>query len=257
MTMNKSSALFKLGLTVFLLVYFLYLVLSRIPAIYMASAIHSEIPTFWLSGLEGTLWRGTASSAQIDIKQQPIALGEVSWRVQPLSLLMLSPCIEFNTTLPRQIISGIACRSLSGVIDLEQVDISAPAPVVNEILVLELAGDISLQISDAQLLDGDIQALSGQMSWQGARTKVNDKWIDLGSIAAKLSADEQGMIQAEIFELSGPYKLKLQAKWALGGEPSVAGTVMPQAGASDMVVQGLQVLGEPLDDGNYKVQWPL
>ena len=91
----------KLLKTLFILVLvgvFLVIVVSRTPAAWAAWGIHKVAPNVWFTGVSGTLWKGQAASAQVDLGSDSIALGEMKWKLKPLSLLILSPCMAVSYT---------------------------------------------------------------------------------------------------------------------------------------------------------------
>lgn len=246
----------KLPFAVFLIVYFLYLVLNSAPAAWAAWIAHSAAPNVWLNNVEGTLWRGKALSTQVDINKKPIALGELRWELKPWSLLLLKPCADISINLPKQSIEGRVCQGFSGT-QLKNFNVDMPVAVLKEAFDLEATGAISLQVIEASLKsDMTITSLDARVTWQNARAFVAENWINFGTFAAKANDDGNGGVRAEIFDIESPYKTALDANWKAGSPAKVVGTIAPQKGASDLVLQGLQILGEDMGEGVYKVQWP-
>ncbi|PCK08147.1 MAG: hypothetical protein COA42_10510 [Alteromonadaceae bacterium] len=243
-----------------LVLYFLFLVLSRIPAVWGAWFIHSVAPQLWLTGVSGTIWEGSAKGSQIDLGPSPLALGEFKWKLKPLSILMLSPCLHFETSVSGQMASGEVCHSLVGTITLNDINIDAPVDAVSHLLPIESRGQMSLQVIEATINGNEIDALDARLSWQNARVKPDGQpWLILGAYAATLTGGDQGGINAKVLDLQGAYGIDLDAKWSpkkpLNDSVSIEGTVALKEGASDMVKQALDLIGEVLSDGVYKVQW--
>ena len=61
-----------------------------------------------LSGMTGTLWRGRAARAAVVVPQGLLDLGELRWKLSPVSLLFLSPAIEIDSERGRQRLSARA-----------------------------------------------------------------------------------------------------------------------------------------------------
>jgi general secretion pathway protein N len=255
MTTNKS---FKLPFIIFLAVYFTYLVVSQTPATWVAWAIQQSLPNTALTSINGTVWKGSAASLQIDIGPSTLPMGTLKWTLSPLSMLSLSPCITFSTDLPGQSVSGELCSSVSGARTVHNLKVDAPVSHIQSLLPTRAEGRISLEIIAAELdSEMNIIDLDGRFSWQNARVNVDDNWFTLGSYAAKLSESDKSGIAAEIFDLSGNYGVLLDATWIMAQPWRIAGTVTPKDGASPMVREALQTLGEERDAGAYYVQWPL
>lgn len=256
----KILTLLKIPFALFMVLYFSYLVVSSAPAAWAIWFLNKSAPGVWMSSIEGTMWKGRANSAQLIIlNESPIALGQVEWTLNPFSLLALRPCISLTTTMPKQTIVGDVCHSLgSGINSVKNFSLDVPVSALQNFIPMDATGDLSVQILQGQFdASGRISELDANASWQRGRVKFDGNWLALGSFAAKVKGNGGGGAIAELFDLEGPYKVSLngelqnyQQGW------NVQGTISPQAGASDLIVQGLQILGEDLGDGSYKVQWP-
>lgn len=256
--MSVSKKL-KIPFVCFLVVYFFYLVISNTPAAWLPWMVNKAIPGFWLGPAQGTFWEGRAGSAQVEVPgQEPFALGQVEWRLSPLSILMLKPCIEFSSSIPRQNITGEVCQRLGGTTKVTNLSVDVPIAALNAYMPAELSGDFSLQVLEAEVSSsGSIETLNARYSWQRARASFANTWYVLGSFAGTATQNGSGGAFAELFELEGPYKVMLNGElsdYKRGFQ--VSGTIAPQENASDNVVQALQLFGEDLGEGRYRVQWP-
>ena len=241
----------------FLIVYFLFLVISRTPAAWAVWGVNKAIPSLWLGGIEGTLWSGKASSAQVDLGPATLPLGKVRWQLKPLSLLSLSPCIEFSTELPKQTVNGEICQSASGTSVIKNLDLYAPITSIEELLNVEASGMVSMQVASAEFdSQSKVINMDARFSWENARAYIAETWLTLGSFAATAEEDANGGIKAKLFDLSGPYTTDLDANWQAASGWLFKGTIAPKESAPSMVVQGLEILGEEQDEGVYLVQWP-
>jgi len=235
-----QSKLLKTSFALFLVIYFLYLVISKTPAAWAAWAVHQAVPNLWLSSVEGTLWKGKARSAQVDLGPSPLALGEVNWSLNPFSLLLLKPCVSFSTELPSQTVSGNLCQSLfSKQTQVSDLKLDAPIAVLQDLLPIQALGYVSVLVRKAKFTsDAKVLNLDGQMSWENARAHTGQSWINLGTFGATAKENGEGGVAAEVFDVSGPYKSPLDATWLVGRDWKIAGTIAHQPGATDMVVPG-------------------
>ena len=55
-----------------------------------------------LQGFSGTLWRGSASRALVQVGPGYFQLGSVDWTLNPLSLLLFRPGLEMSSHWGRQ-----------------------------------------------------------------------------------------------------------------------------------------------------------
>ena len=252
-----QSNFFKSIFIVFLCIFFFFLVLSNAPATWVAWGIHKAAPNVWLTGASGSLWRGSAESSQVDINKNPIALGTVSWKINPWSFLTLSVCMDIDAVAPGQSISGHVCQGAFGSTNLSDVSVELPIARLEKLLPTSVVGHLSMQIQSAKVSKQRFSELDGQVSFQQAKISIENTWYSFGTFAAKLSESEAGGVDAKLFDIDSPYKFDLNATWLIGKPWSIAGVVTPQASAPELAIQALQTIGEDAGDGGYRVQWPL
>ncbi|VUD53556.1 hypothetical protein TDB9533_01858 [Thalassocella blandensis] len=247
------SGLVKTAFVTFLILYFLYLILSKAPASIAAWAVHKAVPTVWLTSVEGSLWDGVARGAQIDLGSQTVPLGQVSWKLNPLSILFFSPCVTFKSDMS----SGKVCHNLAGGSSVENLMLDAPLAVIKDLLPFEAAGQLSLQVIDASFSNQNVKHLDAKLSVQGTRINPLGDWVNLGSIAARAESNGQGGVKASIFDIQSPIGIDMLADWTPGAENwKLSGTVKLKTESPEIFRQGLPTLGEEVDKDTYKLQWP-
>jgi Bacterial type II secretion system protein N. len=253
--MTFSKILTKPVVITFLIVYFLYLVVSRAPAEIAASAIHNAVPHVWLTGVEGTLWNGVANGSQLDMGKDVLPLGRVTWQLSGWSLLLLRPCIQFATDGGALMASGNVCQGIAGVTGLTDVSVDAPVSSLSELLQLPISGQGSVQIISAELKGTDVQKLDARLSWQkGSVNPENTGWVNVGSYGANLKENGSGGVTASIFDIAAPVKTELEADITFSGW-TIEGKVEPQANAPEILAGGVQLIGEEVEPGIYHIVW--
>lgn len=207
------------------IVLWLIFVIGQIPAIWGAWLMTRGSDQLALTGVTGSLWTGRASLASVKLGQKDYPLGELHWDLKPLSLLLLKPCAVIKTRQDGQQVEADVCVGLGGSLALYDADISAPATLLKGILPLPIEGQLSAQLEELQINNQQLQELKGNLSWTGARIFNGNNWMDVGSFAAELSDDNNGGVNAKIFNLDGPVNLQLQAAIAAAGGGNVKGEV--------------------------------
>ncbi|WP_157960416.1 type II secretion system protein N [Marinimicrobium alkaliphilum] len=199
------------------LVFFLWFVLTQIPAHWGAWAM-TRSGNVALSGVNGTLWNGRASLATVRVDGEEFSLGELRWRIEGGSLLVLSPCARVQTQLDRQRLSARVCASLNGNLVIHDADISAPATVIEHLVPDELDGQLSGRFERVELDQTGLRYIRGNGSWRNVRVNDGQNWYDIGSFAADFSDDGEGNLVANIFDLEGVLGLEVKAQvYAIGG----------------------------------------
>ncbi|SMF11853.1 type II secretion system protein N (GspN) [Alteromonadaceae bacterium Bs31] len=255
--MTLAKKFIKPVLIAFLIIYFLYLVLSRAPAEIAASALHKAVPNLWLTGVAGTVWNGRAGGAQIDLPGSTLALGRLDWKLSPFSLVLLRPCIAFQFSGAGQVLEGTACQSIAGNTSLKDMNIETSIAPLSDVIRLPISGKASLQIVKAKvdLNSLHIDTLDARLSWQnGSINPENTGWINLGTFAGKLKENGNGGIAAEIFDIEAPIKVQMNASlipstlaWQLDGN------VQPLDQAPALLKDNLGVIGEEKEPGIFHI----
>lgn len=249
------SKLLKLIVVIGLIVYFIAQVVRATPAQLVTANLVKALPMLQLSVVSGTAWKGHAAEAVIDIKGEPLSLGKLRWRFQPTSLFALKACVDVKN----DVFSGVLCRTLLGVNQLERFKADVPASLANRFTKeAEFAGAASLAIVQGELDDkGNVAKLKGTMSLQGARVQFQGQWFDLGDYGADLSEAGGGAVNAAVFDLAGPLGVKLNAVVGVETAPSVSGTVMPKPSAPGEISIALGLFGVAQDDGAFAITYPM
>lgn len=239
-----------------LVVYFLYLVISAVPANLVSSLLMKAVPNVGLSSVSGTLWAGRALGASVNLQGAPLNFGPVGWKISPLKLLMLKGCADISS----EKISGGFCRSISGGNQLSNVKLELPAALASAYLReagASVDGMVFLQMDNASFSKNlQLDAMKGRATWSGAKVSANGSAFALGDYAADLSADK-GALKAHLKDESGPIKVNLDAWLKMGAVPKVTGEIHPSEHAPDAIGDALSLFAEKDDAGVYKVNYPI
>ncbi len=252
----RSRALRPLLITC-VVIYFLYLLVAMAPAKIAASVVHAAVPQVWLTSVSGSLWNGRAGGAQVDLGEKVLSLGEVTWSLNPWTLLAFNPCVAFNADSAGPIISGTLCQSPFGSTTIKNVNVEFPVSMIEPFVHARASGQFSLQVSEARLRGRRVDNLDAQFSWQDAAVFNGDAWWRFGIFGGKARANDDGSIAVHLTDISGPVGVDMNAGFVLGSEMWTAeGTVTPRSGAPEQLIQALQVVGEEISPGTYKIVWP-
>lgn len=242
-------------------VLFLVFLLSNIPAIWGAWVL-TRGTGLSMSGVTGSVWNGKASLASLQMNGQEHSLGQLSWKLNPLSLI--SRCAHVSTKLPMQQFDGEVCAGSGGAVEVHDADVSVPASVLQSKIPVPVQGQLSSHIDEMKLQGNVLQKLQGNFTWNNARVSTGANWLDIGSYAAELSDNGNNGINAKLFQLSGPIEVNLQiellapAGGRITGQLSAPQTFIESARAEDVLAMFAQL--ERVDDQNnhhYRVDMNL
>ncbi|WP_019603749.1 type II secretion system protein N [Teredinibacter turnerae] len=254
--MTVSSTLLKPLIYLFFIGYFLYLVLSRAPAELAASAVHAAVPNVWLTGVEGSLWHGRAASGQLDLPQSAIPLGNVTWDLDPLSLILLSPCVKLNAVRPGLQLDGTVCHSITGSSRIKDLMLETSVDPVNELIAVQISGQASINVLSAEIKNMQVEALDARASWLNGSVYTGESWLAVGSYGANLNGLGNGEVSAKLFDIDAPVTVDMGATWNMQQGWKTQGTVKPAPLAPDLIKGAVQLVGEELEPGVYRVMWP-
>ena len=205
-----------------------------------------------LQGYQGTLWRGSASRALVQVGTGYLHLGTVRWRLHPLSLLLLSPRLDIESKWGTQLISGEL--ALRGGRDLDLRDFSAniAADLVRQYAPITLDGTLAAQFSLLQLREGLPYSAAGRLVWQGGGWQSPSGMRPLGSYALEVEQPAGEPLSAQVLTLSGPVQaagtVRLQDRnYQLDVLVSSTTAMDPQ------LQQALSLLAQP-ESGGYRIR---
>jgi len=205
-----------------------------------------------LQGYQGTLWRGSASRALVQVGTGYLHLGTVRWRLHPLSLLLLSPRLDIESKWGTQLISGEL--ALRGGRDLDLRDFSAniAADLVRQYAPITLDGTLAAQFSLLQLREGLPYSAAGRLVWQGGGWQSPSGMRPLGSYALEVEQPAGEPLSAQVLTLSGP----VQADGAVRlqeGNYQVDVLVSSMISMDPQLQQALSLIAQP-ESGGYRVR---
>lgn len=250
--MSKSL---KVALGVALLLFWAYHTLMRIPAEYLTVTLTRALPALQLSSVSGSVWTGRAGNAYVAYSGQALNLGTVKWQFQWMPLLALKACVNLDS----ERLSGLVCRHLSGQNEFQRLQLALPAKLFDAINpAVKFSGNASLNIVKARVDDrGWLSEMNGNASWQGANISVNGSWFTLGDFGADLTQNGSGALAAAIFDLSGPFGVKLNGLVGVETAPSVEGTILPKEEAPTAITDVLGLVAAQQEDGSFRLKYPL
>ena len=239
-----------------LVFYFIFLVVSSIPGAWASYFVVKSAPGVQLFGVSGTVWKGKAAKASVNIDGLVVDLGELRWKLKPLNLLGFSACANITSAK----LSMDFCRALLGARNtVENFQFDFPASYGNRLLrEANFDGNASLNLRKAVVSDqGLVDELDGNFSWRNSRIKVEGRWFALGDYAANLSGNGEGAVRAEIFDQQAPIKVNLIGLIGVSQPPKVQGVVRLTEQAPPEAQDVLSIFAVPTDDGGFEVKFPL
>jgi general secretion pathway protein N len=201
-----------------------------------------------LQGYSGSLWRGRASSASLAVAGGWLQLGELEWELSPLSLLLLSPRLQFESRWGRQMVVADVQISPSGSLQLRNTSLGFSATLVKQWLPVTLAGTLELLLVKMQVRDGMPVAGQGRLVWRDALWIGNRSRQALGDYVLEFTVEAGQQVRGTVTTLSG--SVQVGGSFEVQGRSySVDAMLNTEQGFDPELASALQLLAAPVDGG--------
>lgn len=203
-----------------------------------------------LSGLQNTIWNGSAS--RIMINNTPA--GKLEWQLSPWSLLLGRVSADIKLTRNRELIEG-------------HVSLTPSGGLLAEDLNLKLNGETLGQITTPYLLHGNIEGNISALSYQQGKTiqasgkiRLNDANIEgpqsliLGQVNADIMPESDGST-VKIENRDSPLDIKGTLKINGNGSYRMTLGVLNRDNQRKDIDQALRVFGKPDATGRIQLTY--
>jgi general secretion pathway protein N len=179
----------------------LMLLLASAPARLVSAVVPRQ--QLLLSGISGTVWRGSAARAVLPTALGNVHLGSLTWRLEPLSLLRLSPRLRLRSEWGQQRLA-LRARRAGDALRLSRVDATLDARLLQQVLPVDLRGRLAMQLDALEVTQAQVRRAEGRVVWERAAWASVSGLHALGTYAAQLSTPASGTVEAQLQTLAGP-----------------------------------------------------
>jgi len=203
-----------------------------------------------IDGVSGSLWHGHAYSINIGGKTE---LKDTHWSFITWQILIGRLALDLNTHYLENAIDTEASISASGRIYINSLTASMTAAQLAELAnipLVQLDGDISLDIESAQWKQGELPIASGQINWTNAMVTVTEA-ASLGNVSIILSESAQNMQTAYITNTEGDITIVGNAELIPEQDYSIDMRMTPKASTRNSIKQSLGMIAKRQSNGDY------
>lgn len=248
------------------LVFTLAWIVVLAPATVVARLLPANAPLV-AQGITGTMWSGNVAQLALTEGGQMLVQGQLSWRVRPLSLLRLLPCMDIafaDRALPtaaQGTVSGTACVSAVGDLTLRDVSFELPARYFLRSADLRLGGEITGLLTTLGWQAGRLTALDGQGLWSNARVVSDDLSLSLQTLPFDFRRDSDSSLVVQMDngdllaqQTATPLHVSLQSTVSLDGSFHTRANLTVQSQTPASVIELLDLLADPQGAGRYTLE---
>lgn len=198
-----NVALSKKSWIILALLLWLYFVISHIPAVWGAYLM-TRSGDLGMSGVSGTIWSGRASLASVKIKQVDYSLGQLTWKLNVFSLLLLKPCARIVTEMDHQQFDGDMCVGFKGSIAVSDAKANFPTALIQPLLPLPIDGQVSLNIEQLSFKQNKLIDAKAKLTWTAGKVYNGSNWMSVGGFGADVVDDDKFGLSARIVDVNSP-----------------------------------------------------
>jgi hypothetical protein len=224
---------------------FLVFLVTGVPASLITKLAPAELQ---ISNPRGSLWSGQASS----IRFGSVRLGQTSWKLRPVRLLLGSLAGQIDASLPGGFARGSFVLGLGGSIALS--DFSAASPLANLAASLGTSlpidqGELSLDLQALDIEDGwptravgDIRVDNVALVFRGGRPVPEQAASFLLNLAAE-EVPEDGTLLGSVSDQGGPLEMVGELRLTPPTNYELSGRAKPRPSAPEELGNALVMLG--------------
>lgn len=241
MTVSRKSLLF-VGLLTFVAA-FVMMFPARVAYDWFAP------PAVQLSGLEGTIWSGSAA----EVSASGVYLRDLKWRLRPLRLVTGKLAASIEARPSSGFLETDIAAGLGGDILLSNVNGSLPLRDFATIArVPGLAGSASVQFERLRLRDGLPIAADGSLAIADLVAPMVDP-SSIGGYRAEFFTDDNAVV-ASVEDVNGVFDLAGSLTVSADRNYQFLGKVAATDNTSEKLRRQLRFLGTPNDRGQHDIR---
>jgi len=203
-----------------------------------------------LSGISGSAWNGQAMEGEV----AGFYFRDLSWRFLPLSLLTLEAGYTVAATVPAGFLQADIALGPGGGVNIGNLTAAVSIASFDALLPLNgIEGDVNLQFDRLVLDNGYPTEADGTLGLSSLVVRALSP-AALGDYRAVLQTTDGG-ITGNVEDVSGVLDLAGTLAVSRDRTYSFVGQVAAEANAPDTVIQQLQFLGSPDEQGQREFRF--
>jgi general secretion pathway protein N len=206
-------------------------------------------PALQVSGIEGTIWSGTAAEASA----AGLYLRDLKWRLRPLRLVVGQLAASIEAKPSSGFLQADVAAGLGGDIMLGNINGSLPLRDFSSIArVPGLSGTASIQFEELRISDGLPVAAEGTLDVANLVAPMVDA-SSIGGYRAEFFTDDN-VVVASVEDVDGVFDLAGSLTISADRNYQFIGKVAATDSTSDKLQRQLRFLGSPNERGQHDIR---
>ena len=232
---------------------FTFFMLVTFPAEYAYQAVHARIKNLSLSGINGSLWSGSAGYVQY----RSTPLGSLNWSLHPHDILRGHLETDFSLSSDEMLTKGTAGREIFGAAYTKNLEGHLPAALLGKLLGIKNvvpAGKLHFSMQRMEFSPkGRLESAIGRITWEQAGISSPAQAV-LGNLNVQVSTEKEGIV-FNISDENSPIKVKADLLVCPDGKYELNGKLIPTPAAQAGLSKSLSMLGKPDKNGVIKIKY--
>lgn len=244
----------KKQLIITLLLITLLIGVTQAPAILLAPLLHRYFPMLEFNSLQGTVWKGVATEAQLTITDRKLPLNTVHWSLQISSLFSLTPIVDIETQADEQQFKGVLTINSPSEFRLDQTTGHFPSHLLEPWLALWVSGDLQVIIHTFNYVNNRLVEFSATLSALDTQWLLADTTMHLGNYTAVAHLNNNIIVididdQQAALGINGRMLIQADGGYHFGA------TLMPRDHLAIEIKRTLEWLGRADRPGGIRIEF--
>lgn len=206
-------------------------------------------PHIPVSGIEGTIWRGTAAETSIN----GVYLRDIEWKLHPLAILTGKLAYAVSASSVSGFLVSDVSVGAGGSLAVKELTAALPlSPFAGPLGVSGLDGTAQLKFERAEFQDGFVTAADGTLNVMNLVVPQLGR-ESLGGFAAEFYTQNSGISASvedadAVVDLAGSLQIKTDRSFEFDAQ------VLPITSTPQNIRQQLRLLPPPNDRGQYEIR---
>ncbi|MBX2825529.1 MAG: type II secretion system protein N [Gammaproteobacteria bacterium] len=231
-------------------------VLAFFPAAPVVDWIRPQLGPVAIQGVSGKLYAGQMDTVRSTDDLLPVEFSNVSWRIDPRTLLKGGAGIRFGFDAYGGDGNGLITRRWDGSIAVSELTFNADAKQLEPLLPVPIAtfrGDLSGDIESIVVVNELLQQFEGVLNWRDGALE-SPVPTALGNVIVAVQPEGQQTHQVSLSSSGGDIVMEGRVTVSLNGDFAADVLFTPASTASPAVINGLRQMGRPDAQGRVRLQ---
>lgn len=211
-------------------------------------------PRLRLAVTSGTVWRGQAEQAELEIEGGVLPLGKLTWQLSALSLLEKKPALQLHSEAGTHRLRALVSGDQQGEITVRAMEGQLPIKLLEPWIPMLVKGDIAFVVDHMKFNQRQMLALDGVLNLEYVDWMGGDYPMPLGSYMAQLSLGESSEVLIHMSDYGA--SLGIDGVWSISpdGRYIFDARLELREGLSPEVAQSIAWFGKRDNHGNILVK---